>query len=113
LYQSIRTLQRAVQKWAGGSGLTKTAIQHLIQTEGLKPFTWTGLPGNVYYLRRLPYCRILWVAEGSMIVELSEEGRHIKLEKGDRLEIPPGMPHQIMVGSKGMVCVEAQRRLAA
>jgi hypothetical protein len=82
-----------------------------MQMEGLKPFTWTGLPNNIYYLQRLAYRRILWVVEGSMMVELPEESRYIKLDKGDRLELPAGAPHQIMVGSKGLVCMEAQRRL--
>jgi quercetin dioxygenase-like cupin family protein len=107
LDQSLSTVHKAIQKWAGGSGLNQFAIQHLLRMEGVQPMTWLGTPGNIYYLRTMPHHRIIWVAEGSMIVELPEEGRWIKLEKGDRLDLPPGAPHQIVVGKHGVVCLEA------
>ena len=78
--------------------------------EGLQPMTWSGMPGNIYFLRTEPYYRIIWVAEGSMIVELTEEGRWIKLEKGDRLDLPPGVPHQAVVGKHGVICLEARSK---
>lgn len=84
-----------------------------MQMEGLQPYIWTGLPGNVYTMRGSPYHRIMWVAEGSITVRLPDNGQLITLKKGDRLDLPPGLPHQAVVGVEGAICVEAHHRTAA
>jgi hypothetical protein len=75
--------------------------------EGLRPSVWSGLPGNVYFMRNLPNHRILWIAEGSLTVQLADENRLITLGKGDRLDLPSGTSYQAVVGAEGLLCVEA------
>lgn len=100
---------KQVRQWSGGSGLTKTAIWALMHTEGLQPSIWSSTPNGTYSCQIAPYHRVIWVAEGSITIDLPNEGRQITLQRGDRLDLPPGVIHQALVGPDGMVCLEARR----
>lgn len=98
-----------VRHWVGGPALTKVSIRLLLDCEGLDSQVWQGGIGDVYHLQSLPYQRILWVAEGSLIINLPLTKQKFILKKGDRLDLLPNTEHQAIVGPVGVVCVEARR----
>ncbi len=102
-----------IRCWSGGDGLTKTAIQSTLQMQGFEPQIWLGRSGDVYPLGTVPYQRIIWVAEGTLTVNLPEQQQEFKLKRGDCLNLPANIPHLTVVGSEKLVCVEARRYQAA
>jgi hypothetical protein len=95
--------------WVGGAALTRVSISLLLSSEGLETHTWQGEVGEVYHLLSLPYQRILWVAQGSLIVNLPLTKQKFILHKGDRLDLLPNIEHLAIVGPVGVICVEARR----
>jgi quercetin dioxygenase-like cupin family protein len=52
---------------------------------------------------------VIYVVEGTITFGLPEQGRRIDLRAGDRMELPPGVVHDAVVGPEGVVCLEAHR----
>ncbi len=100
---------KTARKWVGGEGLTRTAVKNLMWTEGLKAFNLYGMPNEVYQLNVVPHHRVVWVIRGSITFYLPDEKRHIILNRGDRLDLRPGTPHQAIVGPEKFLCLEAYR----
>ncbi len=76
--------------------------------EGLNPGRWSNGPGALYGAHSHPYAKVLMVVEGSIEFHLSQENRTVPMQTGDRLNLPPNTPHSAQVGSRGVVCLEAQ-----
>jgi quercetin dioxygenase-like cupin family protein len=68
---------------------------------------WSNGPGDRYAAHRHEYDKVLVASAGSIEFELPEEGRHVALEAGDRLELPAGTLHAAVVGGNGVTCLEA------
>lgn len=98
--------------------------------DGLTVERWTSSPGAVYETHEHPYGKILVVKSGSITFTLPQgsttaasanphrvTSRHgervVKLQPGDRLELPPSTPHSAIVGPAGVVCLEAHRSVGA
>jgi quercetin dioxygenase-like cupin family protein len=64
----------------------------------------------VYGAHDHPYHKVIYVVQGSITFGLPGEGRRVALDAGDRLELPPGVVHEAVVGPRGVVCLEAHRR---
>lgn len=95
------------QYYSGGAGLTQTAILSLLQMQGYDPYAWFGQKKDVYPVRAVPYQRILWVVEGTITIQLPEEGQEFNLSRGDRLDLAAGIPHTIVIRSQRSICIEA------
>lgn len=71
------------------------------------PREWANGPGDRYAPHEHRYHKVLFCLEGSIVFHV--EGRDVELERGARLDLPPGTVHGATVGPAGCRCVEASR----
>ena len=87
-----------------------TSVEAKLRAEADHCYEWSNGPGAVYAVHDHPYRKILYVAAGS--ITFTPEGKPpVVMKPGDRLELPPGMPHGAAVGAEGVVCWEGQARV--
>ncbi len=96
-------------RWSGDITPDKDVLLRIMSKEGLKPYTWSNRPGDVYGAHDHSYHKVIYVVSGSIRFGLPDEGGSIELEAGDRLDLPPGVVHDAVVGRHGVVCLEAHR----
>lgn len=88
---------------------TEATLRQILQAEGLQPYRWSNGPGDVYGAHTHAYHKVIYVVSGSITFGLPGEGQQLALHAGDRLELPPGVVHDAIVGPEGVVCLEAHR----
>lgn len=98
-----------VQSWSTAEPPTEEDLRNRMQYEGLRPYRWSNGPGDVYAAHVHSYHKVIYVVDGSISFGLPEHGEQIELEKGDRLDLPPGVRHSAVVGGRGVVCLEGHR----
>ena len=98
-----------VHKWAGDPEPDEAAIRKILADEGLQPYSWSNGPGDVYDTHSHTFHKVIYVVKGSITFGLPDTGDRILLNTGDRLDLPAGVSHNAVVGSKGVVCLEAHR----
>lgn len=98
-----------MQPWTGADPPTKSALLRAFAAEGLQPTRWSNGPGAVYGAHSHPYHKVIRVVAGSITFGFPNNGPPVSLVAGDRLDLPPGVAHDAVVGSHGVVCLEAQR----
>jgi quercetin dioxygenase-like cupin family protein len=98
-----------VQPWRGPTPLTEAAILGAFAAEGLRPYRWANGPGDVYAAHSHPYHKVIIVVTGSITFGFPGGDSGAILSAGDRLELPPGVAHNAVVGAHGVVCLEAHR----
>ncbi len=96
-------------QWTDREPPTEATIRRILQTEGLQPYRWSNGPGDVYGAHAHSYHKVIYVVSGSITFGLPNEGQQVRLGPGDRLELPPGVIHDAVVGPEGVVCLEAHR----
>jgi len=79
-----------------------------LRAEGLDPGRWSNGPGDRYAIHDHAYDKVIVVERGSIRFGLGD-GPVVELDQGDRLELPAGTAHDAVVGSTGVVCLEAHR----
>jgi quercetin dioxygenase-like cupin family protein len=77
--------------------------------ELLQPHRWSNAPGVRYASHSHAYHKVLYCLRGSIVFHLTQSGKDIELQPGDRLDIEPGTEHAATVGSHGVECIEASR----
>ena len=106
----MKTGKLAVIRWTDDSLPPDEALLRSILTdEDLHPNVWSNAPGDVYSAHSHSYHKVIYVIRGSITFGLPDSADEIKLNRGDRLELPPGIRHDAVVGSQGVVCLEAHR----
>ena len=75
--------------------------------EGLDAQAWSNGPLDIYAEHRHSYDKVLVAAAGSITFHLSELGRDIALDAGDRLDLPANTLHGADVGPESVTCLEA------
>ena len=95
--------------WPDEKAPDEGQMRKKLADEDLSPYVWSNGPGDVYGAHSHPYHKVIYVVRGTITFELPESGREITIETGDRLELPPGVRHAAVVGSHGVVCLEAHR----
>lgn len=78
-----------------------------LRHEGLDPSPWSNGPGDRYGEHEHGYDKVIAVERGSISFGLPASGATIRLEAGDRLELPAGTSHDAVVGPAGVTCLEA------
>jgi hypothetical protein len=68
--------------------------------------TWGNGPGDRYAPHRHAFDKVLLVLTGSIVFELPEEGRSVRLVAGERFDLPHGVLHAAVVGPTGVRCLE-------
>ena len=95
--------------WASSGAPTEAGIRSLMQAEGLNPYAWSNAPHDTYAAHSHTYNKVIYCVNGSITFGLPEEKRQLTLHPGDRLELPAGVVHDAVVGSDGVLCLEAHR----
>lgn len=98
-----------VREWDGPESPTVKSIRGRMEKEGLRPYRWSNGPGDVYSAHAHSYHKVIYVVEGSITFGLPERGEEVALKKGDRMDLPPGVRHDAVVGPQGVVCLEGHR----
>jgi uncharacterized protein YjlB len=91
-----------------GSGMsTQARLRARLAREGLRASAWANGPFERYPEHRHHYDKVLLAAAGDITFHLPELGQDIRLETGDRLDLPAGTLHGADVGVLGVTCLEA------
>jgi quercetin dioxygenase-like cupin family protein len=96
-----------IQKWERRAQPTEDGLRQLMLDEGLSPYVWSNDPGDVYAAHTHSYHKVIYVVSGSITFGFPIDGEPVTLRSGDRLDLPPRVPHNAVVGSDGVVCLEA------
>jgi uncharacterized protein YjlB len=98
-----------VTPWTDSESPTQSALWRLMAEEGLSPYSWLNGPHDIYAAHSHSYNKVIYVVEGSIIFGLPELEKELTLRAGDRLDLPAGVVHDAVVGSHGVVCLEAHK----
>lgn len=98
-----------IKKWSHDHTPTEEELRQLIEAEGLQPYRWSNGPGDVYSAHEHSYHKVIYVVRGSITFGFPIDGDPTMLHAGDRLDLPPHIQHNAVVGSEGVVCLEAHR----
>ena len=96
-----------VEKWLPNHEPTENELRRLMIEEGLTPYRWSNMPHDVYAAHTHPYHKVIYVVSGSITFGFPVEGEPVTLRPGDRLDLPRDVRHNAVVGSDGVVCLEA------
>ena len=88
---------------------TQSTLWRLMSDEGLSPYSWSNGPHDIYAAHSHSYYKVIYVVQGSITFGLTELGKELTLKAGDRLDLPAGTVHNAVVGSQGVVCLEAHK----
>ena len=98
-----------VQPWIEGESPSEAGIRRILDQEGLQAYRWSNGPGDMYAAHSHAYDKVIYVVEGSIRFGFPGAGSQTTLQAGDRLELPAGTAHDAVVGTEGVVCLEAHR----
>jgi uncharacterized protein YjlB len=87
--------------------VTRTDLEARLAREGLTASAWSNGPGDHYPAHDHGYDKVLVVASGTIRFGLPNDGRHVDLALGDRLDLPAATSHDAVVGPSGVTCLEA------
>lgn len=86
----------------------RDAALRTFEQEGCSaPRAWSNGPGDAYGRHAHDYHKVLFCLEGSITFHLDQGD--LRLRAGDRLDLPPDLPHSATVGPHGCECIEARR----
>jgi len=98
-----------VTTWADSTAPTQSTLWQIMVDEGLSPYSWSNGPHDIYAAHTHGYDKVIYVVRGSITFGLPELGQSLTLKAGDRLNLPAGTIHDAVVGSQGVVCLEAHK----
>jgi mannose-6-phosphate isomerase-like protein (cupin superfamily) len=99
-----------VVRWQASSHPTLSAINRLMLKEGLRPYLWSPSANKRQAVRSHGYHKTLFVVEGSVEIILPDSNERVVLRKGDRIDVPSGIRHGVIVGGGGAKCLESASR---
>lgn len=88
------------------SPVDKASLEERLKAEGLAPSSWSNLAGARFGQSSVDFDRVVVAVEGSITFGLSGYGVGFVLTPGERLDLPAGIPHDALVGPKGVTCLE-------
>jgi quercetin dioxygenase-like cupin family protein len=106
-FMTSKSSDSQVIPWTSKHTPSEAELQQVMAAEGLRPYQWSNGAHDVYVAHSHPYHKVIYVVSGSITFGLPGEGKSLELRPGDRLELPPGVVHDAVVGSQGVVCLEA------
>jgi uncharacterized protein YjlB len=98
-----------VTPWSDSISPTQSTLWNLLAEEGLSPYSWSNGPHDIYAAHSHSYNKVIYVVQGSITFSLPELGNQLTLKAGDRLDLPAGVVHDAVVGSQGVICLEAHQ----
>ncbi len=79
----------------------ETQLREQLAAGGYQAVKWSSEAGQAYMPHAHIYPELLWLLTGNITVILIAERRLLELGPGDRLEMPPGMLHALLIGPDG------------
>ncbi|GAB4461029.1 MAG: hypothetical protein Kow0031_40370 [Anaerolineae bacterium] len=101
--------QLSVTKWDQPGQPTEEAVKALMAKEGVQPYRWSNEPGDIYDAHTHDFHKIIYVIDGSITFNLTDDGDSVTLQPGDRMDMAPGVVHQAVVGPDGVICLEGHK----
>jgi quercetin dioxygenase-like cupin family protein len=101
-----------VIRWSAATPPHEEDLLTRMRQEGLSPYRWSNGPGDTYAVHSHSYEKVLYCARGSirfLLLQRAASECCIDLAPGDCMILPPGIRHSAVVGSQGVVCLEATR----
>jgi mannose-6-phosphate isomerase-like protein (cupin superfamily) len=98
-----------VTAWPSTEAPSELSLRAIMSREGLRPYSWSNGAGDVYAPHRHDYDKVIYVVSGSITFGLPRDKREIKMQAGDRLDLPAGTVHDARVGPEGVLCLEAHK----
>ena len=89
------------------SPVDRASIEARLRVEGLTASAWSNLRGERFEQHVHEFDKVVVVVEGSITFGLSGCGVGFVLGPGERLDLPAKIPHDALVGAKGVTCLEA------
>ncbi len=99
----------SVTRWALLETPRAERLNAMLVDEGLTAQRWSNRPGDRYPAHAHSFHKVVYVLAGSITFGLPGCGENVRLEAGDRLDLPAGVRHDAEVGTQGVVCLEAHR----
>jgi quercetin dioxygenase-like cupin family protein len=81
--------------------LQVATLRRVLEREGMVTAWWSDIPGARMPLHAHAFAETRWVVEGYLRVTVENEA--VELGPGDRLDLPPNLPHEIEVLGLGHV----------
>jgi quercetin dioxygenase-like cupin family protein len=103
----------AIVRWRGAQHPTFQAITQRLQAEGLKPYTVSYGPSARDGVRSHGYGKVMYCVEGVVEITLPDLRQAVVLKPGDRIDLPRGLRHGLVVGAKGARIAEGVMRSPA
>jgi quercetin dioxygenase-like cupin family protein len=92
----------APRRWDPRLGpLQLSTLRRTLEQEGMVTAWWSDVPGTQVAMHAHPFPETRWVLEGYLRV--SAQGQAVELGPGDRLDLPPHVPHATEVIGLGQV----------
>jgi quercetin dioxygenase-like cupin family protein len=98
-----------VTPWREESAATEDAIRKKLEGDGFKVSAWSKNAGEGLDEQEQAYTRAFCCVKGMMRVNVPGDNDYADLLPGDRVELPPGTKHSVMVGPAGVTCLEGQK----
>jgi mannose-6-phosphate isomerase-like protein (cupin superfamily) len=97
-----------VDRWTSTDPPSALELEAKLRAEGLRPYRTWDPPGTSHPPRRHESHEVRWLISGKLWVKLEGTDEAIVLSAGDRLDLPAGLEHTIMVqGDEPAVLVAA------
>lgn len=99
-----------VRSWPDAEQPTEDQLQRRLNEHNLQPYRWSNGPHFEYNAHTHSYHKVIYVVHGSITFGFPD-GEHepVTLHAGDRLDLPPNIAHDAVVGPDGVACLEAHR----
>ena len=99
----------SVTRWARLETPRAEKLNALLEGEGLSAYRWSNRAGGRYPAHAHAFHKVIYVVAGSITFRLPGCDGNVRLEAGDRLDLPAGVRHDARVGAQGVTCLEAHR----
>ncbi len=96
-----------VTPWVASTPPTESTLRQRLVGEGLDAYAWSNGPHDVYSAHVHSYDKVIYVVKGSITFGLPQLDQQLTLQAGDRLDLPAGTIHDAVVGTQGVICLEA------
>jgi len=78
-----------------------------MRAEGLEFSSWSSMPGERFEEHVHDFDKVVVVVDGRITFGLPGYGVGFLLTPGERLDLPANVPHDALVGDKGVSCFES------
>ncbi len=106
----MKPVELHLTRWNRALSPDGGVLRHNLRAENLSVLEWSDAPGTIYPVHTHPFAQVRIVLSGRLRIGLPETGEEIVLGPGDRLDLPPEVPHWEEVdGTQAAVYLAASR----